>query len=290
MARLPVLRILLREICTRERAQRVPEPLLMDSADQVAAYAGAGREAGSLAPLYLFHSSQVSEVICPGDIVVDLACGPANQLAQIARLNPRVHFIGVDFSETMVAEARRSLAEQQITNVEIRWGDITRLSYFADHSVDAVISMLAFHHLQDLSALVTAFREAARILKPGGGVYFADLGHLRSETSIHEFAGQYTDQQPEIFTLDYLNSLRAAFPLSAFQSAVREFAEPVSLFSTFVVPYLIVMKSRARRQYDDTLLRRIREMKRLLPDHQRRDLDNLRRFFRLGGLASPYLA
>ncbi len=290
MGRLNVLGILLREICTSERANRIPEPLLMETDQQVAAYADAGREAGSLAPMYLFHTSQACEVIRPGDTVVDLACGPANQLAQIAQLNPEVHFIGVDFSKPMVNEARRSMGERGIGNVEIRWGDITRLSDFEDGSVDAVISMLAFHHLPDGDALLTAFREAARILKPGGGVYFADLGHLRSQASIRQFAGQYASEQPEVFTLDYLNSLRAAFPLSAFQRAVRELSDSVRLFTTFVVPYLIVMKSSSRRPLDQALLRKIGEMRRSLPAHQRRDLVNLRRFFRLGGLASPYLA
>ena len=75
----------------------MPEPsLVMDDPQQVTAYAKAGRENGVMAPVYIFNGANICEVIRAGDIVVDLGCGPANQLAMVARLNPDVHFIGVD--------------------------------------------------------------------------------------------------------------------------------------------------------------------------------------------------
>ena len=101
-----VLRALLRELTTFRRAPRIPEPdLVMDDAAKVAAYTQAGREDGVMAPVYLFNTRHACDVIRPGDVVLDLACGPATQLAQIARYNPESTFIGIDLSEPMLERA-----------------------------------------------------------------------------------------------------------------------------------------------------------------------------------------
>ncbi len=290
MSTLEVLRILLREMTTCETAVRVPEPeLLMDAPDQVRAFVEAGSEGGSLTPLYVFNSAQISEAILPGDTVVDLACGPANQLAQVARLNPESRFIGIDLAGGMLAQAKDLVARRGLGNVDFRQADITDLRFLADASVDAVVSTLALHHLPDAASLEGALAEAARVLKPGGGLYLADLGHLRSERSIGDFASQYADQQPEVFTLDYRNSMRAAFPLRDLSRAARAFGSRARVFSTFLVPYMVVIRSPSRRPPERSLRQAFRDLVTSLPAHQQADLRNLRLFFRLGGLDSPYL-
>jgi ubiquinone/menaquinone biosynthesis C-methylase UbiE len=290
MSNLNIARILLRELAAAETAPRVPEPeLLMDDPQQVEAFAAAGTEGGSLTPLYVFSSCQISEVIRPGDTVLDLACGPANQLAQVARLNPQSHFIGIDLSSGMLTQARALVARKGMVNVEFRQADITDLRFLADASVDAVMSTLSLHHLPDVASLERALREAARVLKPDGGLYLADLGHLRTEQSIADFAAQYADRQPEVFTLDYRNSMRAAFSLAELRAAARAFGRRAAVFSTFVVPYMVAIRSPVRRPFDPLLRQTFRGLISSLPQHQQRDLRNLRWFFRLGGLASPYL-
>ena len=100
MPSLAVLRTLARELMSREHPARVPEPdLVMDDPAKVEAYNKAGQVDGVMAPVYLFHGANACEVIQPGDLVLDLACGPANQLGMIARLNPQTRVIGVDLSE-----------------------------------------------------------------------------------------------------------------------------------------------------------------------------------------------
>ena len=154
MPSLSVVRTLLRELVTSERTERIPEPdLVMDNPEKVAAYTRAGREDGVMAPVYLFHCAQICEVIRPGDVAVDLGCGPATQLAMVARLNPDTHFIGVDLSDEMLKRAKGHVDEQGLRNVEFRQGDISRLESFADNSVDTVFSTVALHHLPDLQTL-----------------------------------------------------------------------------------------------------------------------------------------
>ena len=64
-----------------------------DDPAQVAAFARAGREDGVIGQIYLLHSAQLCELIRPGDAVVDLACGPATQLAQaVVRGQLELHY------------------------------------------------------------------------------------------------------------------------------------------------------------------------------------------------------
>lgn len=292
MPSLSVLRTLCRELVTRERSERVNEPdLVMDDPDKVAAYTRAGREDGVMAPVYLFHCAQICEVIQSGDTVIDLGCGPATQLAMVARLNPDTHFIGIDLSPDMLDRARSHVTELALENVEFRTGDITRLVTLEDQTVDAVISTVALHHLPDVDALEQTFAEIHRVLKPGGGLYLVDFGHLKSEKSIHSFAYQYADRQPELFTLDYLYSLQAAFSMDNFRELTRKHLDSAaSVYSTFLIPYMVAVKSPpCSHDVDGTLAGQLQAIRKKLPPHHKKDLSDLRTFFRMGGLRSPLL-
>ena len=292
MPSLPVLKTLARELVSRERSPRRTEPdLVMDDPEKVAADTRAGREDGVMAPVYLVHCAQVCEVIRPGDTVVDLGCGPATQLAMVARLNPDVRFVGVDLSEEMLERARAYGAEQGLGNVAFQQADVTDLGFLGDASVDAVFSTVALHHLPDVDHLERTFAEVARVLRPGGGLYLVDFGHLKSEKSIEYFAYQYSDRQPDLFTLDYLYSLRAAFPLADFQRLTdRHLAGRARVYSTFLMPFMVVVKSPPRAgEVPQGVRAGLAALRAALPSYHRTDLQDLRTFFRLGGLASPLL-
>ena len=291
MPSLPVVKTFVRELFTAERAGRVPEPdLVMDDPDKVAAYTRAGREDGVMAPVYLFHCAQICEVIRPGDVAVDLGCGPATQLAMVARLNPETHFIGVDLSDEMLALARSHIEELGLVNVEFRQGDISRLDSFAKDSVDAVFTTVALHHLPDLETLDATFAEVSRILKPDGGLYLLDFGHLKSEKSIDYFANQYAGQQPELFTLDYLYSLRAAFTRDDFKQLASRHLPDAIVTSTFMMPFMVAVKSQARSRLPDAaVVQELRQIQAALPAVHQTDLKDLKGLFRLGGLPSKLL-
>lgn len=280
----------LRELVTYERNPRVPEPgLVMDDEDQVAAYVEAGREHAVMAPVYLFHAAHVCEVIRPGDTVLDLACGPANQLAMVARLNPDTHFIGFDLSLAMLDQAKALVSAQGLDNISFLHGDISNLGVFGKASIDAVMSTMALHHLPDSAALGRTYSEVARVLKPGGGIYMVDFGHLKSVRTIDYFANQYADRQPTLFTLDYLNSLRAAF----YPDDIRRAAEPLlaeaRLYTTFLMPYMVALKSRPRRENDAELSAKLTALKNALPVWHKKDFSDLKTFFRGGGLTCGLL-
>ena len=280
----------LRELVTRERSPRIPEPgLIMDDPQQVAAYVEAGREHAVMAPVYLFHGANMCEVIRAGDTVLDLACGPANQLAMVARLNPGTHFIGLDLSQPMLQQAKALIDQQGLKNVTLRQGDIMDLSVFASASVDVVVSTMALHHLPDVPALTRTYAEVARVLKPGGGLYMVDFGHLKSKRSIDYFANQHAARQPELFTLDYLNSLHAAFYLEDIRRAAQPLLGQARLYSTFLMPFMAALKSPPRRGHDAALSAQLAALKQSLPSWHQTDFADLTTFFRMGGLSCALL-
>jgi SAM-dependent methyltransferase len=291
MPSLPVLKVLLRELVTQERVPRVPEPdLVMDDPDKVAAFTRAGREDGVMAPVYLYHCAQVCEIVKPGDRVVDLGCGPATQLGMIARLNPDSQFLGVDFSDEMLERARNHVAAEGLTNVQFHKADMTQLGFLADSSVDAVYSTVALHHLPNLDALMRTFAEIGRVLRPGGGLYIVDFGRLKSRKSIEYFAYQYADRQPELFTLDYLYSLNAAFTARDFRDAASAHLRGrAQVFTTFIAPFMVAVKSPARREPSAALRNQLREMRGRLPKHHQVDVGDLVSWFGMSGLKSQLL-
>jgi SAM-dependent methyltransferase len=291
MPNLAMLKIVVRETLSRRRIERMPEPsLVMDDEDQVRSYVAAGRETGVMAPTYLFHGANIADVIKPGDRVLDLACGPANQLALVARLNPEVSFVGIDLSPSMLAQAEALIKVQGLSNVSFQEGDITRLSAFADHSFDAVVSTLSLHHLPTLKMLHQTFAEAARVLRPNGGVYIMDFSRLKLRSSIEYFAYQYVDRQPVLFTQDYLNSLLAAFTLDDLRATGAPLMEHATLCSTWAVPFMASFKSPVRQPANPQLHGRFKELAAALPAWHQADLADMIRFFGLGGLRSALLA
>ena len=281
----------MRELLTQRSAKRKNEPdLIMDDPEKVTAYTRAGREDGVMQPVYLYHCAQICEVIKPGDTVVDLGCGPATQLGMVAQLNPETQFIGVDLSNEMLDKARVHIKEQNLNNVEFRQEDITQLQSFSDGSIDVFMSTVVFHHLPDLTALESTFAQISRILKPGGGLYLVDFGHLKSEKSIHDFAYQYDDRQAELFTLDYLYSLQAAFWPEDFQKLYQKHLSSAGKFyKTFVMPYMMVVKSPVRRKLDTVLGQQLQDIRQSMPHYHKTDITDLIRFFRLGGLKCSFL-
>lgn len=291
MSRPSMLPVFLREWLGSRAFPREPEPaLVMDNEEQTRAYDHAGRIDGAMAAAYLFHTARISQVIAGRRQILDLGCGPATQLLQVAEFNPGARFVGVDLSANMLARASAHIAAKQCRNVEVRSDDITKLATVADASVDAVISTMALHHLPTYENLQACFTQIARVLQPGGALYLVDFGRLKSLRSVLYFAYQNAKQQPHLFSLDYERSLRAAFLREDFQRALDErLPGRAALVATFKVPFLVLIKS-ADAVIDAATLARLRGLRKALPARYRRDLDDLRLFFRLGGLVSDPFA
>ncbi len=279
---------LLLEHFARRPLPRIPETdAVMAATGQARAFMESGRNEGMLTYLYFFHAVMSLPVIRPGDLVLDLACGPANQLAQIARLNPRTQFIGIDASCNMLELARATLASATIDNVSLQLGDIAQLHSIADTSIDCVLCTMSLHHLTDIAALDQTLREIRRVLKPDGGIYIADFGRLKRIATQKFFAYDRADEQSAQFTDDFLQSMGAAFSVDELDAAAAVLGVPLSRHTTAVAPFLVLFRSAARRMVDKPLAECVAKDYARLTRRQQRDFDNLARWFRIGGLLLP---
>lgn len=290
MSALAMLTHLLLEKLPGEPLQRQPEHnLIMEQPAQIDAFAASGRNEGVLRYIYLFHAIQSLPVIRPGDTVLDLACGPANQLAQIARLTPEATFTGLDASASMLKQAQRTIAEAGQHNISLVQGDAARLDGFADASIDVVLCTMSLHHLPDTGALNSTMRQIRRVLKTDGGLYLADFTRLRRRATQRYFAYDRADMQSQQFTRDFLDSMRAAFSMTELRQALSSLQVPMRLYQTAMAPFMMICRSEARSSIDSARRQRMRACWNELPAGLRRDFNNLARWFAAGGLGLPCL-
>ena len=281
-----VLIHLLRERISWRKQPRVPEPdLVMESMAQTSSFSQAGENDGVLAFLYLYNALQITSVLQPGDRVLDLACGPANQLVQVARLNPDVRFVGLDASPAMLQCAQSTLTRAGVSNVELVQGDIVRLSKQEDASMDGVICTMSLHHLPDQNALCATLHEVRRVLKPQGRFYLMDFGRLKLLSTQRFFADDL--RQSAQFTEDYFNSLRAAFSVEELSAAVAPLGPDVQRHVMVLAPFIVVFRSAFQRPMDPPTLQRAREAFANLSAAHQDNFRHVANWFRVSGYALP---
>lgn len=114
----------------------------------------------------------------PPAVIFDIGGGPGAYARWLARLGYEVHLI--DPVPLHVEQARQASAQQPDAPIAgCTLGDARHIER-ADASVDAALLLGPLYHLTEREDRVTALREAARIVRPGGVVMAAGISRFVS--------------------------------------------------------------------------------------------------------------
>jgi 2-polyprenyl-3-methyl-5-hydroxy-6-metoxy-1,4-benzoquinol methylase len=197
--------------------KRIPEQEIMDTDEEVDAYASAAAATylESIDRTFVEHLARLIEgtPLASGECrVLDFGCGPGQIPIMLARRWPRMRILGLDAGPNMIEQARSDAATAAVDiDFDVQrlgpQGD-ARLPY-TDGEFDIVLCNSVLHHLDDPLGTLD---ELARVVNPGGAVLVRDL--LRPPAPLYRvhvwvFGRHYSGEMRRL----YQTSVHAAYTL-----------------------------------------------------------------------------
>lgn len=101
--------------------------------------------------------------------VLDLGCGNGRLYSFLKNHFKNFHYVGIDFSTALLAEAKRAHKKKGATKTCATFveGDILSLP-FPDNTFDTIFSIASLHHIPSQNFREKAVKEIERVLKPNG--------------------------------------------------------------------------------------------------------------------------
>lgn len=213
--------------------ERILEPEVMDSAEEATDYdAMDHREVNRifvdnlLAAMNLEFRIQNSKLVeatphfalhIPHLDILDLGTGTALIPIELCNRFADCHVMAADAAVSMLELARYNIEVNSVSDrIQLAQVDAKRLS-FADGLFDVVMSNSIIHHIPDP---IGVLREAVRVTKPGGLLFFRDLLRPESEEQLKQLVDTYAaganDHQRRMFA----ESLHAALSLAEIRRLV----------------------------------------------------------------------
>ncbi|MEE9555491.1 MAG: class I SAM-dependent methyltransferase [candidate division Zixibacteria bacterium] len=125
-----------------------------------------------------------------GKDVIDLGCGCGQNAIALAKMGANV--TGIDFSNGQIDEAKE-LASKHKQSIEFKTGDISDLSFIPDSKFDLAISACAIAYVEDIES---TFKEAFRILRPGGIFILSDMNPLQYILDENDYGVEFNNKYP----------------------------------------------------------------------------------------------
>jgi ubiquinone/menaquinone biosynthesis C-methylase UbiE len=162
--------------------------------------------------------------------ILDLGTGTALIPIELYRRFADCRVMAVDAAVSMLDLARYNLESAGLTRrIQLAHVDAKRLPY-KDGAFDVVMSNSILHHIPEPLAVL---REAVRVTKPGGLLFFRDLLRPGSAEQLDHlvaiYAADCNDHQRQLFA----DSLRAALSLAEIRAVVAQLGfDPESVQQT----------------------------------------------------------
>jgi SAM-dependent methyltransferase len=149
--------------------------------------------------------------------VLDLGTGTAQIPILLCRRMARCRVMACDAAASMLDQAQYNLAVEDCAGrIELRHVDAKKLP-FHETRFDVVMSNSIVHHIPEPLAVLS---EAARVVQPGGLLFFRDLLRPQSEPELDQLVATYAadcdDHQRQMFA----DSLHAALSLDEIRGLV----------------------------------------------------------------------
>jgi len=194
--------------------KRVLEPEVMDSADEAQDYNDMDHSAVNVLFADDFLASGFS-----GNDILDLGTGTALIPIEICRRNAGLRIMAADMAVSMLELARYNLERAGMTAcIQLAHVDAKKLPYSA-RMFDAVISNSIVHHIPEPELMI---REAIRVTKPGGALFFRDLLRPDSKQKLDGLVRLYAGDESAHARQMFADSLHAALSLQEIQAIVSE--------------------------------------------------------------------
>lgn len=147
---------------------------------------------------------------------LEIGCGTGKNTVWLAQQAVRV--TAVDFSEEMLAKAKEKITS---SNVAFLQADITLPWQLESNRFDLVSFSLVLEHIEDLEPV---FREATRVLQPGGSLYLGELHPFKQYTgSKARYETETGTQVLTCFTHHVSDYIQAAEQQGLQLSSLQEF-------------------------------------------------------------------
>ncbi|MFY8149033.1 MAG: class I SAM-dependent methyltransferase [Prochlorococcaceae cyanobacterium] len=206
---------------------RIPEPELMDDAEEAEAYAAADFAATDQAMVERF----LALFGAAGPRIIDLGCGPGNIGFRLAQQCPTAAVLGIDGAGAMLAVAeRRRIADPLLADRLALQRAVLPLDAAALSALQALperfappyhalVSNSLLHHLHDPQVLWRTLRQLGA---PGAAVHIRDLRRPGSLAAIENLRARHLPADaPAVLARDYIASLHAAFTPAEVECQLR---------------------------------------------------------------------
>jgi len=185
-------------------------------------------EKGNLDVLYRYIVESVSKLSLDASNALDIGCGPATLLCQMARKLSGTQFTAIDMSSVMIEIAKENAEKSGVKNISFMCKSWFELKDFEDHSYDIVTWNLALHHCDNKNEVVQVINSISKILKPSGKLFIFDVLRPCSERNMTWFLDSFINNKNPAYFQNVLESFRAGYTFGEIEEILSQ-----SLFKSY---------------------------------------------------------